>query len=251
MVMISYDENVLLAQQEFELQRYPLAVQFASYALACNPEDPHACRILGMSLFELGQVDEALDALEAASLEYPLGWDGQIALAICYGAIGKRSLSRDLLMRCGTSGELDRDQMLRVATGLEAIDEPTLAMEACRQAGVLDPDSARVHYRMSYYSSLCRYPVSVTEALIKHAINLEPDNIHYRVGLVSLLIRLDRDEEAIEAIESFIPSHLDEISCKCCLKRIANLFFDAGDLDRARQAAQRRSELEPLVVPAS
>ncbi|MEO1529228.1 MAG: hypothetical protein AAFX06_27730 [Planctomycetota bacterium] len=183
-------------------------------------------------------------ALEHASLIKPLDPEAGIALAIGYGALGKTRLSKDLLMSHAVSGRADEMNLLAVAAGLEAIDEPTLAMEACRRAGVLAPESAEVHYQMGHYASSCDYPLSVIEALIRHAIHLEPSNVHYRIGLASLLVRLERRREALQAIGALIPSHLGDVTCKCCLKRIANLYFDCEEFEIARRVAQRLDELE-------
>jgi len=146
-------------------------------------------------------------------------------------------------MTLATSDQIEPPQLLRIATGLEAVDEPRLAMEACRQAGKRAPEIPEVHYQMGYYAQLCGYPISISEALVRHAIDLAPNNFHFRIGLASLLIRLGRKGEAIAVVDRMIPDRLSEVTCRCCLKRIANLFFDCDDLDRARLCARRLKQL--------
>ncbi|MCO8124695.1 hypothetical protein NHH03_23350 [Stieleria sp. TO1_6] len=243
--------NLDFAIREYESQRFYYAAKFAQYALAQDPDEGRAWQILGRALLRRGQLQDGIEALEHASLLIPLDWETRIDLATAYGGIGRKSLSRDLLMTAATSGGLDEAQLLRIAASLEAVDEPVLAMEACRQAGLVAPDAAQVHYQMGYYASLCGYPTSVTEALIRRAVDLEPESVHYRIGLTSLLVRLDRPTEALAVVSSVIPSQLDQITCQCCLKRIATLFFDCDQPDLARQCAQRLQDVRQSTSSAA
>lgn len=233
------NDNLKFAKAELAAGRNDLAIQFCGYVLAREPDQFEASRIYGLACLRSGRWDEGIDMLERVSLCQPLDHESRIELAIAYGSIGRKQLSRDLLMAVATSGQLDASGLLCVAAGLEAIDEPRLAMEACRQAGQMAPDQADVHYLMGRYASACGHPPRVAEALIRHAIDLEPDQLHYRIGLASLLIRLGRKCEAITVIDRFIPARLDEVTCHCCLIRIANLFFDCDDLERAKLCSAR------------
>jgi len=49
-------------------------------------------------------------------------------------------------------------------------------------------------------------------------------NVHYRIGLVSLLIQLNRDEETIQALGGLDASQIETARCATCLSRIAALF---------------------------
>ena len=244
-VMTTVSDDLQLARLEYRSNRFSLAIQFAEYWLAKHPDDGDALEIHGLSALRLSRHHAGIEALEEASLIKPLSSESSIALAVAYGAIGRHQLSKDLLMNIAINGDLDDQSLLVVAAGLEALDEPVLAMEACRQAGVICPDNAEVHYSMGLYASKCDYPTHVIESLIRHAINLDPDNLHYRIGLVSLLVRLGRKYEALVVINPFIPDRLDEVTCTCCLKRIANLFFDCDEFELAKHCAERHKALDP------
>lgn len=244
-------DNLSLARQEFSVGRFRHAIQFARYALARDSDDASSLELLGVSLCKRCDFCEGIDALERAALIQPLGRESQIELAIAYGCVGRQSLSRDLLMAAAISQHVTTAGLLSIAAGLEAIDEPRLAMEACRRAGKRSPDDADVHYQMGYYAQRCGHPTSVSEALIRHAIELDPRNVHYRVGLVSMLIRVGRKLEAIAVIECVVPARLNEVSCQCCLKRIANLFFDCDDLSRAKRCAERLAVLQDKPTSAN
>ena len=228
---------------EYTAGRYRHAVQFAQYALARDTEDAQAWLVLGRSLMKCYEFIGAIDAFENASLLQPLANENRISMARAYGAVGRKSLSRDLLMCVATSQSVTVSELLQIAVALEAIDEPHFSMEACRQAGKKAPETAEVHYQMGYYAQQCGHPASVSEALIRNAIDLDPRNIHFRIGLASMLIRLGQKRKAIAVIDHLIPSQLDEVTCLCCLKRIANLFFDVDDIERAKMCAERLAEL--------
>ncbi|QEF98276.1 Anaphase-promoting complex, cyclosome, subunit 3 [Stieleria maiorica] len=237
------DNNFEIASAEFASGNYPLAVQFLQYVLARDDEHFGALRLMGLACLALNETPDGIAALEEASLLRPLDAAARIELAIGYGASGHPDLSCDLLMSEATGGRANASEMLRIAVGLEAVDEPRLAMEACRRAGAANPDSAEVHYQMGWYARRCGHSDSVVEALLRHAINLEPLNIHYRIGLASLLITLGRKSEAVLLLDLLIPESLDAVACQCCLKRIANLYFDFNDFDRASRCAQRLREI--------
>ena len=237
------NDNLYYAKTEYLDGRFQYAVKFCQYALARDPDDFQAWILMGKALMQLDDLTGTIDALENASLIEPLDKDSQLALALAYGQAGRNELSRDLLMTAATSGHVDAEILIRVAGGLDAINEPRLAMGACRQAGQIAPENAEVHYQMSYYAARCGYPTSVTEGLIRKAIALQPNNIHYRIGLASLLIRLGRKQEAVVTVSGHIPAQIEEVKCPCCLRRFANLFFDCDDIDRAKACAAQLAEM--------
>ncbi|MEO1529501.1 MAG: hypothetical protein AAFX06_29105 [Planctomycetota bacterium] len=237
------NSDLELALLEYDAERYFMAEKFAQYCLAKDPEDGPALEVLGLSQVRSGALELGIDSLEHAALLCVISKEAQLALAIAYGGVGRTELSRDLLMSAATGSDLNDRELLVVAAGLEAVDEPVLAMEACRQAGVMAPENAEVHFQMGYYASRCEYPSSVIEALMRHAIGLEPQNLNFRIGLSSLLIRLERSTEAIKILAPLIPDRLEEVTCVCCLKRIANLFFDCGEFELAKLCSNRRREL--------
>ncbi|MEM6472247.1 MAG: hypothetical protein AAF802_21985 [Planctomycetota bacterium] len=232
------------AKLEFAAKNYHLAVKFSQYQLAREPEDFESLKIYGLASLATGQLDAGIEALEEATLIAPLEDDLRIELAIAYGWSGRFKLSCDLLMSIATRGNATVEQLLRIAAGLEYIDKPRLAMEACRRAGVLDPEHAEIHFQMGHYAEKCGVPDATIEALIRRALDLEPYNLSYRVGLASMLIRLGRKDEAADVLTLVVPQRLSEITCKACLKRFANLFFDRNRIDTSRLCAIRLAELE-------
>ena len=235
-------DHLQIAQRRYAAGAYGDASTHARLALGQDPDSAAAWRTLGLACVGARDFDDAVDALENASLRRPLDNAACIELAIAYGRLNRTSLSRDLLMSSATSGRLTVNEMLRVAGGLESLNEPMLAMQACREARKIEPNNAEVYYRMGHYVQLCGHPCSLGESLIRHAVSLEPNNIHYRIGLASLLTALGRKCEAYSVVDPMIPSKLDDVTCECCLKRLANLCFDCDDQQGARQCAERLTE---------
>lgn len=244
-------DNLKLAKQEFEARDYKLASQFAMYVLARDPEHPDALWIHGISCLRRGEFTEGVDALELLSLIKPIDDSTRIDLAIAYGKLGKVDLACCLMADLVESKRLSTDELLKVAEGFQGLGKCLMAMEACRRAGKQSPQSGQAHYQMAVYATSCGRSNEVVEALLRHAIDLQPNSIHFRLGLASLMIRTDRRSEAVRIMEPVVPEQLDQIQCVCCARRIANLFFDFNDLDRARACSARSQELRPVAKVGS
>lgn len=203
--------------------------------IARDPDDGRAWELLGLVFHDSGQFVEAADALERASLLVPVRPEARIGLATCYGKLRRRRLATELFLELMLRGELSPPLMLQVAAGLDQVDEPRLSMEACRRVADADPGYAQVHYDMGYYAARSGYPRHITEALVCRAIDLEPGKMAFRVGLATLLIRWDRAAEAYEMIRGWTDEQWAEITCGCCLRRLAELCRAFGAADRARR----------------
>ncbi|MCP4945538.1 hypothetical protein OAM37_03250 [bacterium] len=237
-------EERRLAKLEFESGNYVLAAKFASYALAKNPDCFVSWDLLGHASLKTGWLGEGVDAFEQAALRKPLSTESRIELAIAYGALGRDELSSDLLMILAVSGECSLSSSLRIAFGLDLVGQPKLAVEVCRIAGRLAPDSAEIQHQMAAYLLKSGQPANLAETLLCSAVSLEPANINYRISLASLLSRLGRQREAIECVRDACSDQLGSVCCLCCLKRLANLFFDGGELELAKQCAAQAASLQ-------
>ncbi len=208
-------------------------------AVTRDKNDGRAWELMGLVLRDLGKPKSAVSALETASLLVPMHPLSQICLAECYAVIGKRRLARDLYLSQRQIVQESVQLLLLVAAGLEGIDEPHLAMETCRQASAVDPDSGQVHYDMCFYASRCGSRVSVVENLAWRAVELEPGNVHFRVGLASLLVRLERFDKAHWVVSKLTVEQINQVTCKCCLARIQQLYIDMADEERSQWCHER------------
>jgi hypothetical protein len=97
---------------------------------------------------------------------------------------------------------------------------------------------------MAAYLLKSRQPVNLAETLLYSAVKLEPANIQYRISLVPLLSGLGRRTEAIECLRQANCDQLAAVCCTCCLIRLSNLFFDARELELAKQCAAQAASLQ-------
>ena len=218
-----------------------LALKEITRAVAANEEAGRNWELMGLIFRDLAKPKSAINAFEQASLLVPLHPFSSLCLAECYGSIDKRELARDLYLVQAESELVlaSTDLMLLVASGLEGVNEPHLAMELCRQASQLDPDSGQAAFDMCFYASRCGAQPALVESLAWRAVELEPRNVHFRIGLASLLIRMHRFNKAYWVVSSLTEYQIGEISCECCLERIERLFEFRGDEGRAAVCRQR------------
>lgn len=199
--------------------------------------------LLGLVLHGLARPFEAADAFERASLVMPVSDEARIALASSYAQLRRIDLARELYLQLALSRRLTPDLMLQVAAGLAAIDAPQLAMQVCEWITEQDDSIAQAYYDMGVYSALSGNVLYLTEALTHRALQLDPGNLHYRIGLASLLVQLDRDDEAIKALDGFADEDVDRVTCESCLSRIASLLHRRGQPELAKRCEYQAATL--------
>ncbi|MFG0268063.1 MAG: tetratricopeptide repeat protein, partial [Rhodopirellula sp. JB055] len=211
--------------------------------LTQSHDDLEPAVLLGLALHQRGRTLEAADVIEKASLLGPITDEARIALASCYAQLRRTDLARELYLELALSRRLDAGLMLKVAAGLAAIDSPQLAMKVCEWITEKDDTVGQAYYDMGVYSARCGNALYLTEALTRRAIQLDSGNVHFRVGLASLLIQLQRDDEALEVVLSFEKTQLQQATCFSCLQQIADLLTRHQQLELATECQKRSNEL--------
>lgn len=214
------------------------ALEAAERVLQANPHHGRAWEIKGLIHAAAGQLHEALHALESASTYVPLQASARCALAECYLQLGKTELTAVLLRDLLSDEPLCPEFMLRIARGLDRICQSELALDVCRRAAALDPNSAQAHYDMSYYLGRCGRSLQLIESVARRAINLAPDCVKYRIGLAALLSRAGRTQDAYRLVERLNSEQLQSVTCRCCLERVREIYEEAGDWERALYCRQ-------------
>lgn len=220
-----------------------LASNLAEAALAENDHDGALWQLCGLIYRDRREFASCVDALERASLLIPVDALARVCLAEAYGKIGSRGLARDLFVALFDDRSMTIELLMQTAVGLDAIEQPRLAMKACQIAAQRDPERSQPYYDMGYYAARCGYPVHVVESLARRAISLEPNRINYRIGLASLLAKHERLDEAHAVVRSITSSQIETVGCRCCLERIATLFEQVGDYARATGCRERLAQL--------
>jgi len=220
------------------------AIELASAVVKVHPNEGRTWELLGLAWRDLGKPLPAADAFERASLLVTLTPLSSLCLAECYAVLQRRRLARDLYLLQAKQLADSVDMLLLAASGLEGIDEPQLALDVCRKAGNLDPESGQVVYDMCFYAMRSGCSASLAESLAWRAVELEPDNVHFRIGLATLLVRLGHTHRACRVLQILELSDFRQVCCRCCLERIANLYQQAGSAEKAELCQLRINELE-------
>lgn len=219
------------------------ALKLAEAALEVNEYDGAIWQLCGLIHRDRNEFASCVDAIERASLLVPLDAIARVALAEAYGKIGSMGLARDLFVALFDDGTMTVDLLMQTAVGLDAIDQPRLAMKACQIAAERDPERSQPYYDMGYYAARCGYPVHVVESLARRAISLEPNRVNYRIGLASLLAKHERLDEAHAIVRSITPAQIETVRCQCCLERMAALFEQVSDFGRATECREQLMRL--------
>lgn len=232
------------ARDAFERNDVALALCFIKSHLRDQKDDGRGWELLGLIQHTRGRVAVAVSALERATMLVPLYPVSRVCLAVGYGRLGKRELSKELLTDLIQDESLTVPLLLQVAAGLDAIDQPGLAVRACREASRRDPEQSRPYYDLGYYAARCGQPAHITENLARKAISLDPDNVCYRIGLASHLMKADRIADGYQVIRHLSHQQIEQIDCRCCVERIAELFESARDDRRVVLCRQHLLKLE-------
>ncbi|MEC7428260.1 MAG: tetratricopeptide repeat protein [Planctomycetota bacterium] len=222
------------------------AIAWASRRLSVEPNDGRAWELLGLAYRDSGDIGAAVDAFERATMLVVLHPLSRVCLTECYAVQKRYELARDLYLTQADEGTGDSQLLLLIAAGLEGINEPQLAMDICRRAGELDPGSGQAMYDLCFYAMRCGCTASLAESLAWKAVELDPGNVEFRIGLASILIRLDRIEKAMWVLRYLAKSQFQNVNCVCCLERIATLYEAVGEAEGMRRVRSRLLEVRVL-----
>jgi tetratricopeptide (TPR) repeat protein len=220
------------------------ALRLLKLHLRQHPDEGRAWEMVGLIQHAKRQYSVSVSAIERASSLVPLIAAGRVCLAHGYIQIGRKALACDLLKAMDRDESLGASLLLQVATGLDSLDQPALAMQGARTASQLDPQMGQTFYDMGYYAARCGIPPEYTESLARRAISLDPDNVQFRVGLISHLVRNGRPGDAYPVVSRLSNGQLESLRCARCLQRIADIYEQAGDYRRLILCQQRLLQLE-------
>lgn len=238
------DESFDRIRDAYEAGELETALALTRRHLARHPDDGRVWELAGLIHYAAGEFSKSVSAIERASLHIPLRPAARVCLGHGYGKLGKNQLARDLLVQLIRDDSVSVPLLLQVAAGLDAVDHPTEALQACRRAAERDPQHGQAYYDMGYYAARCGYESRYTESLARKAIALDPDNVCYRVGLAAHLFRQERTPEAYDVVQSLSNEQIEAISCSCCLKKIVSVYEAAGDYRRVILCRQQLLQIE-------
>lgn len=210
--------------------RYQESLELACLQLQRSPDNGKLWEIRGLAHDALGHGASAIDALENATLLVPLSAAGQCVLAKCYESAGKRALARDMYHYLLSLESLPDSLWGVIAAGLGRVGDAALALEACRRAAARELDSGQPFFGMAHYMARLNYPLETIAAVLRKAVDIEPDRFPYRFALATVCRQLGRRDEAYQAIRAAVNTErLREIRCARCLRGLETILREAGD----------------------
>jgi tetratricopeptide (TPR) repeat protein len=194
----------------------------------------------GISSWFLGEIDQALVALENASLLVPLLPISQIALASAYAHFDKPDLARLIYRHLQSLPEFPVPLLPQLAAGLGRVGEVEAALTVCEQLVELRPGHHPAWFGIAYYLRRLGRPLTDIIPPLEIAHQLAPHMRTYRLNLSACLAQVDRFEEAY-AYVCAIP--IEEIRCPHWLQTMLPVFAAVGDENREIECQQLLREL--------
>lgn len=211
------------------IQNIDTAAQVADYLIKSDSNDGHTLRRVGLALHTAGDLPRCQTLLEMAQLLVPLNVSAELALAECYVATKDADLAVGLLENVARSESADTPTLLRAASLFKELGSFRNAWLACREAVRKSPDDAQAWFDLSVSMGRVGFPFSKIELVAQKAIDLEPDNVVFRVSLAAALSRLGREPHAYALVQRFGEKELRQICCSSCLECLRSLYKLVGD----------------------
>lgn len=231
------------AVHQFRQGEHATALELIEQILLDDPDAGKAWELKGLILRSSGEWATACEALEQATMLTPLQPIARCVLAECHAGLGRRSLAIEMLQMLLEDLFTPTPLLLRVASGLDQLGQPTFALAACREASRREPDVAQYYYEMGYYMGRCGQALHLVESVARRAIALDPRRVSYRVGLASLLSQQQRADEAWRLLAKLTAADIGQITCRCCVDRVLGIYEAVGDKRRALLCRQRQRQL--------
>lgn len=224
---------LVAASRMIENGQYRPAHRMLLRVLADNPNDACGWELLGRIHEAWKQIPQAINCLENALRAIPPSVRRLLQLARLYQRANRESDALAAILRALEHPQAQADELLNVAKLFAAVGCQALAIEACRRCVKIDPDYDRGYYELSQLLSSSGAPSNLIETAARKAIQLNPDNCEYRIGLAGFLLQQERAEEAGRLVAEIPDSHFQTMSCPCCLVRLIRIFEFIGDPSRA------------------
>ncbi|MGZ0171607.1 MAG: tetratricopeptide repeat protein [Planctomycetales bacterium] len=193
-------------------------------------EDGRAYEQTGLALSDDGDLIGCRLMLETAQVFVPLSAAAELALGECYvEANDAVDLAAGLLENVARREPAETGTLLRVASCFRKLGRDRDAWLTCRRAVRESPDEAQAWFDLSTYMGRVGFPFSKVEVVVQRAIDLEPNNVVFRISLAAALSKLGREHHAYAVIRRFDTNELKQICCSNCLESLRLLFEGADD----------------------
>lgn len=218
-----------LLQQAVDRGDADRVTRLAEQRLRLSPHDGRVHEEIGLAFHEIDKLAKAQELFELAQLMVPLQPETEVALAECYIGCDKPDLAIGLLENVGQREQVATRTLLRAAARMNELGNCREAWLTCRRAVRQSPDEGQAWFDLSVYMGRVGFPFSQIERVVQRAIDLESDNVVFRISLAVALARRGRENHAYAVIRRFGASELEQICCSSCLESLRTLFEQAND----------------------
>jgi len=226
------------------------ALEAIDEALNATPDEGRQWELRGLILRALGDLPQACDSLEHASLLVPLSTSGQLTLADCCSRIGQRGLALLVGQHLLARGQLDSSLLLYLAHIFDRCDQPGVSVEICRLVCTRSPGFHHSFFDLGYFLGRDGQSPDLIEAAARRAIQLAPEHVKYRVGLAVFLWQHQRPREAFKEVAALTLQQLAALQCSCCLTRLESIYRQGVALEQSLACARRLNALQAGQNPA-
>lgn len=220
------------------------AERTARRELEIDPENGRIRELLGIILGQTQRLVEAREQLEWASCLVPLSPEAQLMLADCYISESQIDLGLQMLMHLSERRDAAVETLRLAAKAADACDHPWIAREIGTRT-VRRFNDPQMWYDLGYYCVRMGSPFQHAEAHARRAIDLDPHNVEYRIGLSALLMKHDRLSDAYDLVRAFGAREIDRVCCESCLRTVLSVFESANDSLRASLCQKRLDADKP------
>lgn len=228
----------------YEAKRWEEGLYLTYTLLQEYPDDGRIWEFSGLICRELNCFQGALHAFETANTLIPLSENAQIALADCYIHSEKQELALEIFKYLSQKNGIQPSLLALVKSRLKLLNESGTKTNDVVSVMENSEITAEQHYNLAFYMGNTGYPVKFIEQEIKKAIQLAPDHLEYRVGLAGFLSQVDRAKEGYQYVAQLTLEYISELTCECCLKRLANVYIAANDQEKAASCLDRLKEIK-------
>jgi tetratricopeptide (TPR) repeat protein len=211
-------------------------------ALGLNPDEIRLHHTLGSLYVDAEMYPEALDLLERSARRFP----SNPGIEFLTGVAESRSGSpEEGLIHLRRSLELDPDRedvLFEIGMSLEALDRPDESAQAFRRIIEINPENAQAYNYLGYMYAELGIHLEEASALVKKALELEPQNpsyldslgwVFFKQGRLTAAEPLLRQAADLDPDEPVIHEHLGAV------------YYKLGREKEARDSWERALELDP------
>jgi tetratricopeptide (TPR) repeat protein len=235
----------LLARIHAALGEQDLAIEEARKILRQHPEDREMRIVLAQSLVQLGKADEARKELEAVPLDQR---DAEVEFAL--GRIDmlqkKPEFAREKLL-AALEKRPDHAEILESLLAVEvAMGKTQEALDRLDKAETANPKSAAI-VRLHGMALLAAGQGSLGEAKLRHAIELDPNDLGSYQALARYLMVSRRFAESIETYKQAVKARPDFAPLRFTL---GTLYESSGQRAEAMEQYEQAVKLDPNLAVA-